>query len=167
MSRKSDTKVLSVAIDEIVFEPNDRQRAAKASFWEVYVGGGAQKITKSLALQLTNNHGITRWWGIPGFEEWFCNKDEFRQRVAYLANIALDAIEEILLDPNANPNARQNAAKLMIEVANKMPNKNAKEKFLDAQIQEMGKRELDAFIENAQVKPLQLSTGDTPDGEAE
>ena len=157
MSRKA----IEAAVVDIIFEPNQRQRALKAAFWEVYQDRpAAQGITKALVLSVTNSDSINRWWGLPGFEEWFCNKDEFRQRVAYLANIALDAIEEILIDPSANPNARQNAAKLMIEVANKMPSRNAKEKFLDAQIQEMGKRELDAFIAKHSLPEPQDSADD-------
>jgi len=151
--KAKDKKSILTAVDEITYDPTTPEREVKAAFWASFgdtpING---ELTLAVALQQTQDNRLNRWWSKPGFKAWFCNKDEFRQRVEYLANIALDTIQDILTNPDANPNARQNAAKLMIEVANKMPSRNAKERFIDGAIQEMGKKELDAYIARHQPK---------------
>lgn len=147
--KKSTEKAIEAAIVDITFLPSPEQRKVKAAFWATFADNplaDADNITKASALQITNDNRINRWWGTPGFSEWFSNRDEFRQRLEYLANLGLDTIEEILLDPDANANARMNAAKLMLEAASKMPNKWNQEKFLDEHIQRMGARELESWL---------------------
>jgi hypothetical protein len=164
------SKELRSAIEaeiDMTCDISDEMRKVKAAFWAAYQDNPVHSvITLSMVLQVTNENKVKQWWNLPGFKEWFCNKDEFRQRVEYLANVALDTIEQILINPDANPNARQNAAKLMIEVANKMPSRHAKEKFLDAQIQEMGKRELEAYIRKHSL-PLKEGDKDVETAKAE
>ena len=147
--QKSTEKAINAAIADITFLPNPEHRKVKAAFWASYADNplaDSGQITLALAQQITSENRLKRWWSIPGFSDWFSNKDEFRQRLEYLANLGLDTIEEILLDPEANANARMNAAKLMLEAASKMPNKWNQEKFLDEQIQKMGARELEAWL---------------------
>jgi ABC-type branched-subunit amino acid transport system ATPase component len=90
---------------------------------------------------------ISRWWSLPGFKEWFRNADEFRQRLEYLANLSLDALEYVLVDPKAQSSAKVNAAKLLMEVARKMPSKVAQERFLDEAIAGMSAKQLEEFVQ--------------------
>jgi hypothetical protein len=145
---------LNDLLDQVVFLPSPEQRRIKAAFWALYADMGTQPITLSLAQTLTGESRLKAWWGLPGFREWFLNKDEFRQRVEYLAHLALDTAEEILSDPKANPSARVNMAKLMVEVAGRMPNKWEQKKFADDFINKMSKDELKAYLEKVGVKYL-------------
>ena len=80
-------------------------------------------ISLDEAYQLTGNAKLKTWWGLPGFVRWFSNREEYRQRLDYLAMLALDTAEEILCDREAHPSARTAMAKLVIEAAGKMPPK--------------------------------------------
>ena len=147
--RKSTEKAIEAAIVDITFLPSPEQRKIKAAFWASYSEhpmADKEVVTLAVAQQMVSDNRLKRWWAVPGFTDWFSNRDEFRQRLEYLANLGLDTIEEILLDPDANANARMNAAKLMLEAASKMPNKWNQEKFLDAHIQKMDARELEAWL---------------------
>lgn len=140
---------LSQAVAELTFCPAPEHRRIKSAFWALQNEGQFEpgtEIPLSLALRLTGDGRLSRWWPQPGFRDWFCNKDEFRQRLEYLSHLALDAAEEILLDRKANPGARVNMAKLVIEAANKMPQKYAREVFADEKINQMDKRQLQDYI---------------------
>lgn len=139
-------------LEEVVFIPTPAMRKAKAAFVAaaednpILLQTSSEGGTSLAAVQsVVGDSRLTKWWSTPGFRDWFNNKDEFRQRVEYLANLSLDTIEDILLDGDANPSSRMTAAKLMMEAANKLP-KGGSEKYLDAQIAEMGKRELEAYL---------------------
>jgi hypothetical protein len=155
--KKSSGKTFDAIIEDITFLPSPEQRKNKAAFWASYADNpmaSSDNVTLALALQTTKEPRLRRWWPVPGFSEWYSNKDEFRQRLEYLANLGLDTIEDILLDPEANANARMNAAKLMLEAASKMPNKWNQEKFLDEHIQKMGQQELESWIAKRLPKEL-------------
>lgn len=160
-----DHPKLKKVLDEIIFVPDTTQMQVKAAFWAKHADNPlapTHDITLAAALDVTGDTRLSRWWGIPGFSAWFTNKDEFRQKAEYVANLALQTIEEILLDREAQPNARIKAAQIAIETANKMPTKYAKEKFIDAKIQEMSRKELDAFIKEAMKE---LPAGASVDGD--
>lgn len=151
-SNSSPSEKIAQIAEDITFLPSPEQRKTKASFWALYQENPLVEVASvsiQLATQLTGDSRIQRWWGIPGFREWFTNKEEFRQRLEYLANLALDTAEQVLADPKANASARVNMAKLIIEAAGRMPNKWAKEQYLDERIGQMGKKELEAYIRRA------------------
>lgn len=155
MASRNDSKgLLALAVDDITFLPSPEQRKAKAAFWAAYTDNPVldlETISSEEARRYAADTRVYKWWPIPGFRDWFLNKDEFRQRLEYLANIALDAAEEILLNPTAHPSARTNMAKLVIEAAGRMPNKFAKEpKFADEIISRMTRRELEEYIRRGQ-----------------
>ena len=92
-----------------------------------------------------------------GFKEWFLNEEEFAQKALALAHLALGSLEEVLTNPDANPSARVKAAKLAIEVANKMPQRWQKTVYLDDQIHKMDRAQLESFLRSkgmAQEKTL-------------
>lgn len=152
MTTQKDAKKLGAVLEDIVFLPSPAQRKTKAAFWTVLNDNpiaDKDHITMASVVHVTGDTRVHKWWGQEGFQEWFCNKDEFRQRLEYLAHLALDTVEEVLLDGEANANARMNAAKLMLEAARKMPDKNAKEQYLDESIHKMSKKELESYIKKA------------------
>lgn len=117
---------LDTLLGEISFSPSAEQRQCKAAFWarlEENPICSPDSVTLAAASQLTGEGQLSRWWSIAGFSDWFANKNEFRERIEYLAGRSLDIAEEIIEDVNANPSARVNMIKLIMEVAQKMPGK--------------------------------------------
>jgi hypothetical protein len=132
-------------------------RRAKAAFWSSLTDhplgiGDTDTLTLAASKQLGADSRLPRWWAIPGFQEWWQNKQEFKQRLEYMAQLALDSLEEILADPNANPTAKVNSAKLVLDAANKMP-KKAPEENLDAKLASMTRTELEEYV-RSKVKYL-------------
>lgn len=156
-------------VEDLTFLPSPEQRKVKAAFWTTYSENptvDVEYVTVEEAKAITGDWRVTRWWAMSGFREWFLNKEEFRQRLEYLANLALDAAEDILMDRNAHPSARTNMAKLVIEAANRMPNRWAKEKYMDEKIHQMDRAQLEEYIRKA-MKQLPVTGGSTPDGREE
>lgn len=123
---KAATSVLSEAVrDEVLFTPSKTQRRAKACFWVAWQDNPSvdiELITAQEAVHLSNSPAVNSWWSSPGFKEWFLNRDEHRQRLEYLYDLALDAAEEILLstDPKTQ-SARVNVIKAVAELGSKFP----------------------------------------------
>lgn len=151
MQQKANQTILEI-VEDITFLPSPEQRKAKAAFWASYSENplvGLDVLTVSDAVTLSRDRRVRSWWSLPSFREWFLNQDEFRQRLEYLANLALDTAESILLDTKAHPSARANMVKLVIEAAGRMPNKFAKEKYIDERIGSMDRKQLEEYIRRA------------------
>lgn len=148
-AKRTPGQELGKVLEEVVFIPTPAMRRTKAAYLAATEENpllAGQDPTVASVQQVTGDTRITKWWSTPGFRDWFSNRDEFRQRVEYLANLALDTIEDILLDSEANASARNSAAKLMIEAAGKLPKGTEKERYADEQISSMSKKELEQFI---------------------
>jgi hypothetical protein len=140
---------LASVVDDLVFLPKSEQRQVKSAFWAVVADNpihDPETITLEDMMKVTGDTRLRRWIKEPGFREWFLNKEEFRQRLEYLAHLTLDRLEKILSDDEGHASAQVQAAKLIIEAANRMPQKWVKETYLDDRIQKMGKAELEQFI---------------------
>lgn len=149
MSVSSAIEILEIAANEMTYLPTPEQRKAKSAFWARFNENPIcepQDISLSIALRFVADGRLSKWWPQDGFKEWFRNRDEFRQRLEYLANLGLDRLEAILADPKANPSAQVNAVKLLMEAARKMPSKTAVEQYLDEKIGQMDKKQLEEFI---------------------
>lgn len=165
MSRKRPTvsankveNALQTAVQDILFIPNPSQRRVKARFWSRYESWNSvpEDITAAAVAQVTNEPAISRWWATPGFKEWFRNEDETRERLEYLFQVALDAAEEILLDPNAQASAKVNMIKTIGLLAGKEPARVAAEpQYLDAQVAKMDVKRLEEFVKKQALKIAQ------------
>lgn len=148
----SDNKLLQVvaqASDLVVFHPTSDQRRAKSNFWSHFSDGDTQvplDISLAYALKLGADKRISTWWQVKEFQDWFTNKDEFRQRLEYLTHLVLDTFETVLTDPKAQAGAKVNAGKIILEAASKMPKGRGEEKYMDAQIATMDRKQLEEFI---------------------
>lgn len=121
-------KVLSAASADLTFAPTPDMRRAKAAFWARMADApllAGTPLTLAAAQQTSSDRRLAKWWSIPGFQDWFQNKEEFRERLEYLADIALDSLEQVLIDPDANAGAKVASAKLVLEAASKMPKKES------------------------------------------
>lgn len=145
---KSATLV-EVLTSDLTYLPNHEQRKTKESFWIRFNENplcDAQDVTLSVALSVVGDGRLDRWWSHPGFKEWFRNQEEFREAAAALAHLAMDTIREILINSDAQPGARVNAAKLAFEIARKMPQKQSDAKYLDDLVGKMDKRQLESYL---------------------
>jgi len=158
---------LTDVMEDILFSPNPVQRKAKARFWSRYepnpIGDG--NVSLEMVQRVTGDPSTKRWWGLPGFKEWFLNAEESRERLEYLFNVALDTAESILVDPDANDNAKVQMIKVIAQLAGKEPTRR-EEKFLDAEIQKMSESQLRAYLEKkGALKIVGGSTGDSKERE--
>lgn len=148
----STVEVLDIIVDELTYLPTPEQRKAKSAFWARFSDNPVcepEDITSALAIRFSGDGRVNKWWNHEGFRSWFQNRDEFRQRMEYLANLAMDRLEEILTISARVPGmagAQIAAGKLIMEVARKTPSKTAAEKFLDESVSKMSKLELEEFI---------------------
>jgi hypothetical protein len=147
MSLKDINKILAAASTDLTFAPTPDMRRAKAAFWHrvadapLFDGG---PVTLAAAQQFGTDKRLSKWWTLPGFAEWFQNKEEFRERLEYLADIALDSLEQVLTDPDSNPSAKVASAKLVLEAASKMPKKEAESPT--TRLEAMSRTELEDYV---------------------
>lgn len=131
------------------FQPTEAQRKVKGRFWSYFESSDAlppAEIDLSTASRYGAHRSLPDWWAIPGFTDWFTNRDEFRQRMEYLAQRALDELETILASTDERSGATKvQAIRIIMDISNKAP-KSATDKFLDERVQKMSEKELEEFI---------------------
>lgn len=154
--------LIEVLASDLTYVPNFEQRKTKEAFWLRFNENPtceAEDIACSLVMRLTGDGRLERWWSQSGFKEWFRNQEEFRERAASLAHMALDTIQSILMDLDAQPSARVTAAKLALEIARKMPTQTAQPKYLDDGINKMDKAQLEQYLaRNVHLLPPSRTT---------
>lgn len=146
-------EALEAAKQDLVFIPSPPQRKAKARFWANWEQFGNAGPDKQTVLQITREPAVSRWWGLPGFQDWFKNEDDSRERLNYLWQIALDTAEEILLNPDTHPSARVNMVKIIGQLAGKEPTKGEPQ-YLDTEIQKMDSQRLLEYVKKNAKKLL-------------
>lgn len=150
MPRKPIEQVkLENIVADLVFVPSAMQRKTKAKYWTRVKTTPFTDGDPTLAEvnRVVRDQRLAKWWQEPGFIDWFMNKEEFKERMEFIANMALDTLEEIISNPDASGSARIAATKMAIEVAGKMPSKEIMQ-YADAQINEMSAAQLKEFIKN-------------------
>lgn len=137
-------------VQDLIFEPSPEQRMLKARFWTRYADtplADCNKINQTFVANLTGNSTVARWWNMPGFADWFLNKDEWREKIEYLARLSLDAAEAILMDDNPKTaSARVNLIKSINELANKLPARVKERVVLDKVVADATEEQLDDII---------------------
>jgi hypothetical protein len=151
--------VVDRAVDVVVFQPDEPQRRAKSNFWAHFATTDTlppDHVSLATALKFGGDRRISQWWDLPGFQDWFSNKDEFRQRVEFLADLALDELYGIIKDKEFNGSAKVAAIKMLMEMGKKLSSKSAdKDQYLDEKVSQMSKEELEKFIRSRTAKLLQ------------
>jgi hypothetical protein len=162
-----DAESLGAVVEELIFTPTLLQKRLKAEFWVAYNDNPLVSLDQ-ISLLEANTYVRTRklnnWWSIPGFRDWFLNRSEYRERLEFLFNLSMDAIEEILLstDPKVQ-SARVNAIKIIAELGNKYPRgvNKGEGQYLDSAIASMDKAQLEVFLQKQGVQMrISASKGD-------
>jgi hypothetical protein len=146
MSQISQNDLLSLVTEELTYIPSIDQRRLKSAFW-ARVGEDVQgPLSLEEISQYVSDRRLSQWWHLSGFREWFLNKSEFRDRIEDLAYKMLDVLEEVATNPKQNGSSRIAAAKLVFEIAEKMPSRQQEARVLDVEIGKMSKHELEQFV---------------------
>ena len=158
---KTERESVIATIVEQVFKPSVEQRKLKSAFWVTYRNGpsvNAKDVTMACVVSTTGSSKVEKWWKDPQFKEWFLNEDDFRQRAEYHAHLAQDVLEDLMVNAE-KPSDRLAAARLAIDIAGKIKKAEPVIKILDGDIDKMGDKQLDAFIES-EAKRLKGETSD-------
>lgn len=143
------------------FQPTDDQRKAKSAFWGSFgpdsvVSPGDLPVL-SLAIRFCNHPKIREWWDIEGFQDWLWNKSEFDQRLEYLAQIALDELEQTLKSRMVTAAQKIPAIKLALEVSSKLK-QSTKSDVSDDHIANMNREQLQSYIDRKLKQLASTST---------
>ena len=157
---------MTEAMEATSFNPTEIQQKVKAKMIGLIIDNpiySLDDLSLDAAIDMTKDKRLAKWWDIDGFQDWFKNKNEFKQRNEHLIALAQDALERILQSTNPKmAGAQVNAFKALIEVANKMPAKKGEVKFSDERINQMDPLQLEDFMKKAgyarisEVKPIQI-----------
>ncbi len=141
-----------------IHEPTDAQRQARITFWGHWASADTpvpSTVDLAIALKFCGNPAISRWWPLPGFQDWFLNRDEFRQRMEFMSELCLDELQAILRSKMSSPADKLKAIQLVMTVSNKMPSKTGDTaKYLDEKIAAMNQQQLLDFISRSMAQSL-------------
>jgi hypothetical protein len=154
-TREGVSTVLEEAL-ETLYKPTPIERRGKSIFWTKTLENpllDTRTLSGAKLVQITGISALQNSWSKPGFREWFVNQGEYRERLHYLFDLALDAAESVLLneDPKAQ-SARVNMIRVISELANKFPNKYEKETVETRAIAKLSKGELELYLERQGIK---------------
>jgi hypothetical protein len=142
-------QALAKSNDVMEFSPSEAHRRAKSNFWSYFAAGESLPPTSVdvlLATKYAGDRRVSEWWYLDGFQAWFSNKDEFRQRVEFLADLALDELYLLIKSPNTAAPAKVAAIRMIMDVGQKLAAKGPKEETAENKIGRMSKEELESFI---------------------
>jgi hypothetical protein len=148
-------EALSEALDGL-YRPTPLERRAKSAFWTKTLENpllSTEDLSGRKLVQITGIPAIQHSWGKPGFREWFTNQGEYRERLHYLFDLALDAAESVLLseDPKTQ-SARVNMIRVVAELANKFPSRYEKDTIETQAVAKLSKTELELYLKRQGVE---------------
>lgn len=154
---------LGKATDVVSFSPTEAQRRAKSNFWSFFASGEALPPTNvdlTIATKYAGDRRVAEWWQLEGFADWFANRDEFRQRVEFLADLALDELYHLIRDPDTQATAKVAAIRMIMDVGKKLAQKTPNEdESIAGKISEMNQKQLEEYIKSRLIK-LSLENDD-------
>lgn len=156
LARAGDALTLAVRDLELSYQASDEERRVKALFFTLLDENPVcdrKNITLAAIEQLTNDSRVSKWWGKPGFKQWFCNHVEVAAKAEFILDKLLDSFRMIAdsEDPKSF-GAKVQAAKLLADMRGHTA-KATKTRVLDAEIPQT-QEELEAY-----VSKLESATG--------
>jgi len=154
---------------ELIYVPTPTERKLKAKFWtraaeNPLVNLNGASITLTSVKQMTGGGAqLDAAWKKPGFQTWFTNPDDGRAKLEYLFDLGLDALEELLMNPDPKTSsAKVNALKLLAELTGRyVKGKQGHIGGLGEAIAQADKASLEALFESAGLKiAVSASKGD-------
>lgn len=147
-------------IAELIYIPTVAERKLKARFWSKAAENPLMSLSgSSVTLRLVKDlsgggPALEQAWKKPGFQTWFMNADDGRAKMEYLFDLGLDAIEELLMNPDPKTSsAKVNALKLLAELTGRyVKGKQGQIGGLGEAIAHADKASLEALFESAGLK---------------
>lgn len=143
--------ILNRIRDVVVFSPSEAQKRARSNFWTAAELDGiepGQDVPLATALKYGQDKRITGWYTDQQFRDWFQNGTEFKQKADYLAQVALDELEQMIRDRTGSASARVQAMKITLEIAGKLGKQAgaSQASTMEDKIADMNRTELEAYI---------------------
>lgn len=164
MSRESSQGLAGIElkqeVGELIYVPTSAERKLKARFWSKAAENplmslNGSNVTFRLVKDLSGGGAaLEQAWKKPGFQAWFLNADDGRAKMEYLFDLGLDAIEELLMNPDPKTSsAKVNALKLLAELTGRyIKGKQGQIGGLGEAIAHADKASLEALFESAGLK---------------
>ena len=146
--------------DQLIYVPTPQERKLKAKFWaraseNPLVSLNGSSVTLTAVKQMAGGGSqLDASWKKPGFQAWFTNPDDGRAKLEYLFDLGLDAMEELLMNPDSKTaSAKVNALKLLAELTGRyVKGKQGHIGGLGEAIAHADKASLEALFESAGLK---------------
>ena len=103
-------------------------------------------VTPEVAYEVMRDRRVKEWAKLDGFNQWLSNKNETREKVAGLLDLALDRARSILENPEAPASVQAGLIKTIIDLS---AIKVTKEKDSSKAIDVMDEKQLEDFMKKA------------------
>lgn len=103
---------------ELLLNITPEMRDCKSKFWRALHTNpicDPEHVSLAAAEQLTKNRKLKGWWQRPGFVSWFCDEHEYETKLASAKFDAVDALLDIVKNPDSPASARVAAAKQIMD----------------------------------------------------
>jgi hypothetical protein len=156
---------------ELIYVPTTQERKLKARFWaraaeNPLVSLKGSNVSLVSIKQMTGSGAqLDAAWKKPGFQNWFLNADDGRAKMEYLFDLGLDALEELLMNPDPKTSsAKVNAVKLLAELSGRyIKGKQGNVAGIGEAIANADKASLEALFESAGLKIAVSASKGQPD----
>ena len=144
---------LKEANKELDFVPSKAMERAKARLWDTinsnpYLTTALEDLTLQAIVEMSGQPKILDWMDTnPSFLSWFCDQKFEKYDMEAMAQVARRVIEEILTAPLEEKlltaKDKLNAANMLLQLADKFPNKRREFVYVDKELGRMGLDEVD------------------------
>jgi len=135
-----------LSLAEDVFKPTVEQRKIKQKFWYSWKQGPSKgEITIAQVINITECRAVETWARVPGFKEWLINDQEHGQRLEYLFDLGLDALEQLIMT-GERAGDRLKAIELVAKLSQKIGRPEAQIKYMDEDVQSMTEKQVDEYL---------------------
>lgn len=139
---------IAAAIAAASFTPSNRAIRARNAFWAIpgisLSGTESQAMVAALAPSESVSKLINSNWTTPGFQDWFLSPAWEAEEAQRLLHMAMGRVAEVLMNEEESSPVLA-AAKEAREI-HKLIHGTTADKFADAEVGRMTKRELEEYI---------------------
>ena len=152
-----DSPDLRELSETLIHIPTIQERKLKAKYWSragenpLVPLSGSSVTLSSIKAVTGSSQALDSAWKKQGFQQWFLNAEDGRAKLEYLFDLGLDALEELLLNPEPKTaSAKVNAIKLLAELTGRyIKGKQGQIGGLGEAIAGADKASLEALFESA------------------
>jgi len=133
-------------VSESQFTPTATQIRRRKQFWDKQAGEVPDNASLDQILALGAHTAIRQWWSIPGFSDWFLDRDWNKHESEALLHSAMRRLQNVLRDSEDNSeliNAAKEARNLHAQLHNKPA---VSDTSGDSEIDKMSREEVEQFL---------------------